>query len=418
MNDTLRVSLLLFVPLLLQLAGLLSAVLSDTYVSRRNRGLMLGICALALLLSATDPAKGLSADPAVLYLAAALGCALPPAILALFLEIVNGGKRTLLPWLLTGLNAALYFSAPLLPLGFRVTEAGELIWGPLAYVTNGVSCLLLLELGMQTTRRYRGDRHRLLAVPVSNILLILAAILADAFIPLSYAVSYQTMAMVSGCVFFYIWLHRQYVREHERELIAGQQVEIMLSQIRPHFLYNSLGTIESLCQTDPQAAGEATAKFARYLRGNMDSIGAEGLSPFQKELEHTRLYLELEQLRFEDALTVKYYIGCRSFSIPSLTLQPLVENAVRHGVRGKPDGVGTVILRSREFADRYEIVVEDDGPGFDPRSLPEDGRSHVGIRNVRERLRHCGGDLRIESGAGKGTRVTVLMPKREGEPSC
>ncbi len=205
----------------------------------------------------------------------------------------------------------------------------------------------------------------------------------------------------------------QYV-EKEREN-AQLRTDIMLSQIQPHFLYNSLTVIRELCHNDPAQAEIATVKFSRYLQGNMESLKAEGTVAFEQELKHTEGYLELEKLRFEDELTVRYDIQCTIFQIPTLTLQPIVENAVRHGVRGNPDGEGVVTLATREYPDRYEITVTDNGPGFDPENPPaDDRRAHIGIQNVRERLaRLCGGSLIIASVLGEGTTATILLPKEE-----
>ena len=122
---------------------------------------------------------------------------------------------------------------------------------------------------------------------------------------------------------------------------------------------------------------------------------------------------ELEQMRFEDKLNVRYDIPCQSFTLPILTLQPIVENAVRHGVRGNADGRGEVVIATREYADRYEITVTDNGPGFDSEKQQKDtGKSHVGLQNVRERLAQmCGGSLRVESAPGAGTAVTITLPR-------
>ncbi len=195
-----------------------------------------------------------------------------------------------------------------------------------------------------------------------------------------------------------------------------QQYQIMMSQIQPHFLYNSLGSIQALCELEPKEAAEATSKFSRYLRGNMDSINQTAPIPFTKELEHTKLYLELEQLRFKSTMRVTYNIACTDFSVPVLTLQPIVENAVRHGVRGIKKGVGTVEISTRELPDSYEITVADNGPGFDTHApLPNDGRAHIGIENVRDRLlRVCKGELKIESVPGKGTTATITILKKRG----
>ena len=213
-------------------------------------------------------------------------------------------------------------------------------------------------------------------------------------------------------MFNYIWIDqsdRYYLHVEENKRL---RVDIMLSQIQPHFLYNTLGAIQSLCRTDPVAAEQAVAKFSRYLRGNMDSISKEETIPFEQELEHTRLYLELEQLRYEDALQVCYDLSCTDFRVPALTVQPLVENAVQHGVRGNPDGRGCVTISSRECPDHYEVTVADDGPGFDPSRENRDGKSHIGLANVRERLLQVVvGSLHIDSTPGSGTRAIIVIPK-------
>ncbi len=146
----------------------------------------------------------------------------------------------------------------------------------------------------------------------------------------------------------------------------------------------------------------------------MSALSAAGLIPFEQELSHSMLYLELEQYRFEDALQVIYDIRSTDFGIPALTLEPIVENAVRHGIRSKPGGRGTVVISSLQTPDGYEVTVQDDGPGFVPGVLPDDGRNHVGIQNVRERLRSvCGGELLIRSEQGQGTSVTIRIPEQE-----
>ena len=206
-------------------------------------------------------------------------------------------------------------------------------------------------------------------------------------------------------------VERYYRQEAENSRLNSA---IMLSQIQPHFLFNTLGTISHLCSDAPEAK-KAINLFSRYLRGNIDVLSRESLLPFEKEVEHTKLYLELEKLRFGDALQVTWDLACTEFMMPTLTLQPLVENAVRHGIRGNPDGCGTVQIISREYPDRYEISVLDDGPGFRPEGSPDtDERSHVGIANVRERLKViCGGELRISSSPGQGSRVEIILPKEK-----
>lgn len=200
-----------------------------------------------------------------------------------------------------------------------------------------------------------------------------------------------------------------YMQQEENNKL---KTEILLSQIQPHFLFNTLGTISHLC-TDAPEAKKAIGLFSKYLRGNIEVLSNEMLIPFDREIEHARIYLELEKLRFGDSLQISWDLLCTDFMIPSLTLQPLVENAVRYGVRGNEDGRGTVKILSKDCSDHYEISVLDDGPGFHPEAIQGAGeRSHIGIDNVKERLRIvCNGELRIQSTPGQGTQATIILPK-------
>lgn len=197
----------------------------------------------------------------------------------------------------------------------------------------------------------------------------------------------------------------------EQEIqLSESRTAVMLSQIQPHFLYNSLTAISGQCKESPQAQ-ESILLFSQYLRGNMDSLFQKTPISFEDELEHTKRYLELEKLRFGERLQVKYDIKVIDFALPVLTLQPLVENAVRHGVTKKQQG-GTIVIRTEESEQSILIVVEDDGEGFVSAAALHDGRKHIGIENVQDRLeRLCGGRLSIKSVPDRGTVATIELPK-------
>lgn len=203
----------------------------------------------------------------------------------------------------------------------------------------------------------------------------------------------------------------------EKELIKKELAlsesnnALVLSQIQPHFLYNALTSIYRLCDVKPEAAKEAVSNFSKYLRGNLDSIKQTEMISFAEELKHLQAYLALEQIRYGDYLKVEYNIEVAGFFIPPLSVQPLAENAVNHGVSDLPDG-GVVTICTAETPDYYEIRVCDNGVGFNPDSVQSDGRTHVGISNVRSRLEiMCGGTLDITSDIGKGTTAIVKIPK-------
>lgn len=201
------------------------------------------------------------------------------------------------------------------------------------------------------------------------------------------------------------------LKEQELELTESR-IDIMLSQIQPHFLYNTLNTIESLVSKDPEKAEILVRDFAMYLRENMDSLKQKEPVPFERELKHLQTYIEIEKIRFKDRLTLRYDFETTDFEVPILTVQPLVENAVRYGVMRKRLG-GTVTVATREDTNGVRIIISDDGVGFDPYIMQRDGRSHVGIDNVRERLQtQCGGSLMIDSIRGVGTIATIKIPRR------
>lgn len=197
----------------------------------------------------------------------------------------------------------------------------------------------------------------------------------------------------------------------EKEL-KDSQTAIMLSQIKPHFIYNVLNAIYHLYRKEPETAQDAVSSFAEYLRGNMFFIEKHDLIPFSEEYEHIQKYLSLEQIRFRGKLSVVYDVEITNFALPTLTVEPLVENAVKHGVTKRRSG-GVVTISTRKTKEGYVITVSDTGVGFDPEHYMEDGKPHIGIRNVRERLeRMVGGSLSITS-TPEGTVAVVTIPKKE-----
>ncbi|MDD3411046.1 MAG: histidine kinase [Eubacteriales bacterium] len=255
-----------------------------------------------------------------------------------------------------------------------------------------------------------------------GVLVLYSAVplISCAFVPLWDVVPLYTASTIS-LLLYYAAIHVEHGQRvaEQRIRLAQQEMElqssrtaVMLSQIRPHFLYNTLTAIAQLCESDPRKAKATTLYFAEYLRSNMNALNQKGPIPFEKELEHVRTYLAIEQVRFADALAVTYDIQATDFLLPPLCLQPLVENAVKHGVGMKEDG-GAVFIGTRAYADRFEITVRDDGVGFDPARPPQDGKPHIGIQNVRERLKQMmDAELDIVSAPGRGAVVTIRLPRK------
>ena len=191
--------------------------------------------------------------------------------------------------------------------------------------------------------------------------------------------------------------------------LAETRISTMMSQIRPHFIYNTLGSIEQLCKLDPPKAGDLVHNFAKYLRGNFGELDNPKPILMSREMEHVHHYISIENVRFPD-MTFTFEMNSEDFHIPALTVQPIVENAIKHGLMKLPRG-GTIRVVSYETDTDYCILVEDDGVGFDT-SVLIDERKHVGLRNIRERLKvMVNGRLEIQSAVGVGTKVLVSIPK-------
>lgn len=197
----------------------------------------------------------------------------------------------------------------------------------------------------------------------------------------------------------------------EKEL-EESRIALMISQIQPHFIFNVLGTIRGLCREDPEQAWRGLGDFSVYLRANMNALTNANSIPFERELAHVETYLRLEQMRLGEKLNVVYDIQEKDFQIPPLMLQPLVENAVKHGLFYKAEG-GTVVIRSIRNAGNILLIVQDDGIGFEAAARENnfDQREHYGLTNVRSRVeKMLGGSLRIDSHPERGSTVTLEFP--------
>ena len=198
---------------------------------------------------------------------------------------------------------------------------------------------------------------------------------------------------------------------HKETELALQRNKQTLSQIRPHFIFNALGSIEELCVVDAKKAESAVHYFAKYLRANMDALGENDMVAFDTELDHIRNYIWLEKMRFDDELEYIEDVQVDDFMIPTLSVQPLIENAVKHGMMGKEEGTLHVKLRTYKKEDSCTIEISDDGCGFDVAKKKDDGKSHIGMSYARTSIENrLGGSISIDSEVGKGTIVTIVLP--------
>ena len=233
-------------------------------------------------------------------------------------------------------------------------------------------------------------------------------------LPTAWMILYMELFLMRDQNRRYLMQKEEVIRQRDeiirqKEELVRRETQVAVLQMRPHFIYNTLMSIYYLCRQDADKAQQVILDFSRYLKKNFTAIVSEDTVPFSEELEHTQAYLAVEKVRFEDKLFVEFDTSVTVFRLPPLTLQPIVENAVKHGVSPGLDPLYLSVL-TRETETGCEIIVEDTGPGFAP---SDDKEPHIALANIRERLKTmCAGTLEIASREAGGTRVTILIPMK------
>lgn len=247
---------------------------------------------------------------------------------------------------------------------------------------------------------------------VSMISYIVLPVISAIVLFFYYGISLVNISMTISVLFMFmvsIIEQSKKAAQKEKELY-DIRTKMLLSQIGPHFIYNTLSTIKILCKKNPELAAETTDEFARYLRGNIAALDNDRLVGIDNEIRHAECYLSIEQKRFGDRIKYRFNIRDKDVLLPSLTIQPLVENAVKHGLIKKEDG-GNIEIKSYNDGHYHIIEIIDDGVGFNVSDIEAIGMEHVGIRNVKSRVMDkCKGELLINSSEGKGTTVTIRIP--------
>lgn len=218
-------------------------------------------------------------------------------------------------------------------------------------------------------------------------------------------------SVLEGVSLMFIYIEQKNALEEMEIQLTLSRTTTMMSQIRSHFVFNILNAISGMCKYDPRLADETIVRFSKYLRNNIGIMQDDSNISFETDLQQLIDYVALEQIRFGDKIKFITDIEVSDFMIPPLILQPVVENAIKHGLSQKQEG-GTIYLRTRDAGDNIVIIVDDDGVGFGMEELEKE--ASVGIRNIKFRLEHLvHGEMEIQSIVGVGTTVTITIPKGE-----
>lgn len=230
--------------------------------------------------------------------------------------------------------------------------------------------------------------------------------------PVAQGIELRYPAAVVEFLIVYTQHHMELEVRHEREEAEGLQkrLNITAGRMKSHFIYNVLTTIYYLCETNSEEAQSAVKVFSDYMKSTLEAVEKQELVRFSWELEEIKNYLMLEKIRFGDKLNVEYDVEYEDFLIPPLTVQPLVENAVIHGIGSKTEG-GTIRITSRKLSDDgAQIRVKDNGIGFDIKDISAMDPDEGDIANLRDRLMEdVGGELTITSSPDKGTTSIITI---------
>ena len=373
---------------------------------------VLFLCSLASLIDLLiAPYPNLKSLVQVLGFIESLSLAMPVPLLTIYLihcrkENISGNRIFHLVFLIWTIFMVLLLSTRFTNYLFSVTPDGQYVrgeWFPLFVLP----LVIIMFINLTTTINSRKILSHKYYIG------FLAAI-----IPLTITLSIHTFTdvtplidisiVLSAISMFGLILSDQTQEQlAQQQEIAHQRASIMVLRMRPHFIYNTLMSIYSLCNQDPQKARQVTMDFTNYLRKNFNAVASDSTIPFSAELEHTRAYLAVEQAQHDEMLIVNYDTPFMNFRLPPLTLQPIVENAVKHGMDPYA-GPLHVSIRTQHTDNAVEIIVEDDGSGFD---LSDSNTPHTTLDNIRQRLEiMCNGSMNIESGDKKGTVVTIAIP--------
>lgn len=286
---------------------------------------------------------------------------------------------------------------------------GEYVRAKTMFFSQGYQFVMLAIMPLVTLLNKKLVIREKVAFTCYCLLPVIAIIVQNA-LP-GYAIAYVSIIIAIEILFFFINVSKNIQLAEEQEKNKEAKIRIMMSQIQPHFIYNSLSAISTLITIDPEKAQKALDDFTEYLRHNISSLTETKLIPFEDELRHIETYVSLEKVRFSERVNVMYDIQVRDFNVPPLSIQPIVENSIKHGILKKIEG-GTVMFKTYETDNAYIVEVTDDGVGFDMNDVNFDANKHFGINNIRHRIKSmCHGNLTITSEVGKGVKTVISFYK-------
>ena len=406
---------------------LLGLILITSRIRKRNKIILLLITISTIILAISECLEIVFSSAYIheeniqRYIFSILSYILRPIIIVLFfhLRLDFRNKFNYLIWIGAIINTIIYLLAFL---AYKHNNMRFVIWytynnvfdrtllGLTVYFVCGIYVLGLVISSIVDFVINKKNRQIDIFIILTCIVAIIMEILIHA---LDSQTSYTSELFTIGATLYFIYLNYDKSTteaiKHEREMQA-KTTALMLSQIQPHFIYNTLATIQVLCEIDPEKAAKTIDSFSKYLRMNTDALSKTEPVSILEELKHAMVYSDIEMIRF-DNINVTFDIKDKDFKLPVLTLEPILENAIKYGVRFREHGLVEVSTYKED--NMHVLVVKDNGVGFSLDKI-NDEKNHVGINNVKTRIENMiNGTFEINSVVGEGTIVTIKVLEEE-----
>lgn len=288
-------------------------------------------------------------------------------------------------------------------------------WG--YYVWQGITILSFLFIGAVTVLyRKKTDRFIKRIIAIAFLFPMAGFLMSIVYSGFNFN---NIMVSASELLMFMLYeknktdvtLKYGYELEKAKTELAEARLNLMQAQIKPHFINNAMIAVQEVCYTDPERAAELIEHFARYLRNNINATSSSLPIDFKDEVQAVKEYLAIEYADTSKKFQFEFDIKCESFKVPALSIEPLAENAVKHGI-DRYSGESRVILSSYETEDAYHVLIRDNGEGFDVNAETL-GKGGIGLKNTEERLKTmCGGRLEIRHDDG-WTVAEIIIPKEQ-----
>lgn len=389
---------------------LIGVIRTDSFISKDNKRtfvITILLCIVHLILclvgSLVENNVGLVS---VRAFASMLGYSIRPFIILYVMHLVMPKKRYIIWHILGVANMLLYITSPYTHLCVYFTENSVFKRGPLWPVIFILcACELIYISYASVVYHYKRNIRRWLLPPICS-LIIVYAVYEDYKMMNPVYPSSLNKSLPFVMFLIYVFYHLQLVEHYQSELLQKQQLQLMISQIKPHFFFNTITTIQALCHIDPQKASDTLGVFASYIRQNL-TMQTDIIIPFEQELKHLKAYVDIEILRFTN-IEVNYDLQTTDFDIAAFSIQPIIENSIKHGIHSRSHGI--ITLHTQKTDKAIVITIEDNGIGFDVNLLDNLDNTHIGINNVRNRLKILQNATMKISSSCDGTTVTINIP--------